>query len=1522
MSLSRRFLSLPQELEGTSLPPQVSGKRCGTVVLCVGHILESAVSSRPLPSVSLVRVRWWGEQQPSSLFRPSLLSAAPVAGEEPRTIAMKYPVRVPPDQLVAYFSDMKDLTLDVIDRGSKKKFGECKLKLDVESDNSVLTAEEKLVALRREDALCEIKPSGAGQENEVLGYLAVSFDVQWGDFKKEDFEGEFSAWSSASSVSLPSKREWTDFEVEKEDSSPLDVESELRSVAGVVKMGLKMEMDEVVESRGSRDDFQRIQRLLNKGKALKQSMERAVKEKGGQEEDAGKHIYEDRAMKQVRDALLLTSSEELSISNENRTSQIVSLGGRPQLYSPAPIVFEKHPTGTNDHNNTTARANEDLNFGVLNEVNTLSLAFESLELERSFVENQLRQLRDSSSVSSRFSPIQICVSHSDVASLLHHNSGGAPLPQVNAFSVTTSLRKRQWHLECSSTMLLTRPSSAVNNASTNEAEFSGHIHVFQSLLAEDASKYFSSGQLIIEVWLHASKETDRTLLGLSKLPLRNFATFLRREGSDLHGFSAQSLPFIGVDGRFPIDNPFNGNHAGYLRARVCIGTAEQLLTFATTIRSFVKFQAVIRGVLYRKRFGRFHRLSRDSQSTTHYFDSSAAIPVGDRSDTQSTAPTLNIAAISRGFSVDLDDGCSGLDADTGNQLECAPADLKIAAVLLEVTLCLGSELHEQEGTLLEREKGAQDLGERVFEEGGKWYKRWRSSQFPVRMSDSMANFDKLSSELAMQARMVLTPEVVTNLQEACANVMVLLWCDTCNAPHEIGSSEVPMASVLYRAQGIRGMFPIRVGTELSAARVGVHCFVDHSLLDSPRDISNDGSAATDGNSRLCDIQLKPDRGFVRPLLPLMSPTSPEEVSQNEMNFLNPFLKKACEVWIEEGRNIVVNEGEAEHYAYSNAVLRVSENHSYTRSGFLAKGIDGLDDDNLGSDEGDSDSDSLEITVDCFKPITLASFGIDELELSPLTEVDTSLDEHMHDTDIEAVDVLHRSFDGGSKVKGVECEDDGFSANDVNDEQSVHDEPLSTQASPSFARTSIEDKAVGSTMESPSVNIGVDVNKLELKEGSRTNDAALGSRVSKLKPEVVVDKDANGGQPESDTSNYSGKQTVQYADKAVQVDLLELEIPDVIPSPTQIGRSIDSKLDGDSDIGHSDAEGIDLSCEKNSTADVGCDAMESADMFCSSEDNCESESEASEVSTTIDLEMKREADHEVLEAITTGSKVGILGAPNEQTAAHSPFSSAEHTNSEQECGQGIIQRQKHADAAPSDLKSEKLELVYEMLREMRDSYFAKPLSDPVRDAGYREVSTNESKEVATKEVSDVRCRCPSPDRSKEFTPSSLKDLLSVAKGPISPQARNLPCDDGVTRVPLGDEIHKGYVDNTKKVLPKLHLVERQMQGKRTRLDDTKSATILRGSLYNAGERKQFHDTQATLVSSSDMWIAKQRKCLHSVVKKEEHSSARSLFAHDSETERIARIMQGSMNYWMKEDSSSSCDDEVSANEDTSDDDCYF
>ncbi|KAE9358974.1 hypothetical protein PR003_g1001 [Phytophthora rubi] len=253
MSLSRRFLSLPQELPGASLPPQVAGQRCGTVTLCVPHILSSAVSSRPLPRVALVRVRWWGEQAPDSLFRPSLLSADG-GGSSHRATAMKYPVNVQPAQLVEYFEDMRHLTLDVIDRDARKKVGECRLSLELERDNAVMTAEEKLVALRRDNALCEIKPTGAHEQDEVLGYLAVSFDVQWTDETK---------WRS---------REHEESEqVEEADRRVISVLDEKEEEVVVKK--------ENREESGRSDDFQRIQKLLAKGKALQQSMERAVREK-------------------------------------------------------------------------------------------------------------------------------------------------------------------------------------------------------------------------------------------------------------------------------------------------------------------------------------------------------------------------------------------------------------------------------------------------------------------------------------------------------------------------------------------------------------------------------------------------------------------------------------------------------------------------------------------------------------------------------------------------------------------------------------------------------------------------------------------------------------------------------------------------------------------------------------------------------------------------------------------------------------------------------------------------------------------------------------------------------------------------------------------------------------------------------------------------------------------------------------------------------------------------------------------
>ncbi|POM76365.1 Hypothetical protein PHPALM_6398 [Phytophthora palmivora] len=70
----------------------------------------------------------------------------------------------------------------------------------------------------------------------------------------------------------------------------------------------------------------------------------------------------------------------------------------------------------------------------------------------------------------------------------------------------------------------------------------------------------------------------------------------------LREYSEEVLPFVGVEGRFAVENPFTGNHTGFLRVRICVGTAEQLVALATTIKAIIKLQSVVRGVLYRKRF--------------------------------------------------------------------------------------------------------------------------------------------------------------------------------------------------------------------------------------------------------------------------------------------------------------------------------------------------------------------------------------------------------------------------------------------------------------------------------------------------------------------------------------------------------------------------------------------------------------------------------------------------------------------------------------------------------------------------------------------------------------------------------------------------------------------------------------------------------------------------------------------------------------------------------------------------------
>jgi hypothetical protein len=535
MSLSRRFLSLPQELTGCSLPPQVFGRRYGVVTLCVAHILESAVSSHPLPRVSLVRVRWWGEDAPGSLFRPALLSAdglglaqnAQEAQYTPRrAIAMKYQVSVLPEQLLGYFQDMGSLTLEVIDRDTRKKVGECSLRMDLQASNSVMTAQEKLVALRRQDELCEIKPMAQdAQDGEVLGYLAVTFDVQWPDLREEMDMGrevvveevavvenvdEEGGELSATSDSLPVKKVWIEAEKAGERVDMISVQVEEQQVLNDSK---RRKEGVVSESSG---DFERIQKLLEKGKALRRSMERAVAEEVSNENELDgvdeapertsdayfeakyllsfateakfsastskwkdtlgndRHIQNTAASKSLESASLASSIRSSpSEVSERQTKEITSNNGK----SLAKAMLQKLQREVN----TPTQPEEALKSSVPGMRGCESLQFAVL-------------LEDVSNV--RFSATEDAASgegnhgnefNVDVASISLHYTVPSRFSTLSPASsdkfnrtATRKVRKSRW----------------LDSASSLRADFSGSIHVFQSSFAEDASEYFQAGYLV------------------------------------------------------------------------------------------------------------------------------------------------------------------------------------------------------------------------------------------------------------------------------------------------------------------------------------------------------------------------------------------------------------------------------------------------------------------------------------------------------------------------------------------------------------------------------------------------------------------------------------------------------------------------------------------------------------------------------------------------------------------------------------------------------------------------------------------------------------------------------------------------------------------------------------------------------------------------------------------------------------------------------------------------------------------
>ncbi|XP_028855569.1 C2 domain-containing protein 3 isoform X2 [Denticeps clupeoides] len=92
----------------TSLPPLVEGQLRCFLRVTVSRVVWTV--ARP-PQTTLVRLRWWGESTPGTLFRPR--DGARAAQVDVRSTA-HFPIRCGPNQLASYLTDMGSLVLEIL----------------------------------------------------------------------------------------------------------------------------------------------------------------------------------------------------------------------------------------------------------------------------------------------------------------------------------------------------------------------------------------------------------------------------------------------------------------------------------------------------------------------------------------------------------------------------------------------------------------------------------------------------------------------------------------------------------------------------------------------------------------------------------------------------------------------------------------------------------------------------------------------------------------------------------------------------------------------------------------------------------------------------------------------------------------------------------------------------------------------------------------------------------------------------------------------------------------------------------------------------------------------------------------------------------------------------------------------------------------------------------------------------------------------------------------------------------------
>lgn len=187
----------------------------------------------------------------------------------------------------------------------------------------------------------------------------------------------------------------------------------------------------------------KLQHLIEKGKALQKSMAEAAEEEEGDWRNhqypvvtsASAHINGIHEI--VSAATNEDSSDDVSDHDPRSWQSILKQAQRPSE--------EVEPRTVHGNPMTSGTA---LRLPSVNDRQGLKIGFEAVKFTSGFID-QLQQLRDSA-ISSRFSPIDMAVSHTDVGALLASTTENGTPNQVERheplFTITPSLRKRAFRL--------------------------------------------------------------------------------------------------------------------------------------------------------------------------------------------------------------------------------------------------------------------------------------------------------------------------------------------------------------------------------------------------------------------------------------------------------------------------------------------------------------------------------------------------------------------------------------------------------------------------------------------------------------------------------------------------------------------------------------------------------------------------------------------------------------------------------------------------------------------------------------------------------------------------------------------------------------------------------------------------------------------------------------------------------------------------------------------------------------------